>query len=134
MQYENLTVEEIQQQLEQIEQSRADLEEALEHRRQQGWYDIAQEVKDLVAERGYDLMDVLPLLTGRKRRAATPKKGKRHKRHYIHYVDPDNPENVYVRGVIPGWMKQKMLDQGYDPSSKDDRDAFKANFLHAADG
>jgi len=130
VQYENLTVEEIQQQLEQIEQSRTDLEKALEQRRQQAKHDIAQEIKDMIADRGYDLGDVLPLLTGRKRRAAAARKGDRH---YVRYIDPENPDNVYVRGVIPGWMKQKMLDQGYDPSSKGDREAFKANFLQAAD-
>jgi DNA-binding protein H-NS len=49
-------------------------------------------------------------------------------------VDPENAENVYSRGAIPGWMKQKMQDQGYDPSKKADRDAFKANYLRVKEG
>ena len=55
--------------------------------------------------------------------------GTRQSREYTRYVDPDNADNIYVRGVLPGWMKQKMQDQGYDPGSKSDREAFKANSL-----
>jgi DNA-binding protein H-NS len=33
--------------------------------------------------------------------------------------------------VLPGWMKAKMQEQGYDPNSKTDRVAFKTNVLKA---
>jgi DNA-binding protein H-NS len=134
VQYENLSEDELQQQLRQLEQSRADIERALEQRRQQLKYDLVQQIKDMILENGYEVAEIATLLTGRKRRAAAPAPAKRAVgRQYTRYVDPDNPDNVYVRGVIPGWMKQKMLDQGYDPSSKADRDQFKANSLHAVD-
>jgi DNA-binding protein H-NS len=126
VEFENLSLDEIQQQLEQIEQNRADLEKALEQRRQQAKHELAQHIKDLVAENGYDLAEIVGLLGTRKRRSTTKKSN----RQYTRYVDPENPDNVYVRGVIPGWMKQKMQEQGYDPSSKPDREAFKANYLH----
>ena len=45
------------------------------------------------------------------------------------YVDPENPERVYVRGVLPGWMKALMTEKGYDPKDKASREAFKANVL-----
>lgn len=125
---DNLSVDEIQEQLDDLAQSQADLEQALEQRQQQAKYDLAQEIKDLIQERGYDLSEIVGLLGARRRRTASAKKSG--SRQYTRYVDPDNSENVYVRGVIPGWMKQKMLDQGYDPSSKPDREAFKANSLH----
>jgi DNA-binding protein H-NS len=125
---DNLSVDEIQAQLDELAQSQADLEEALEQRQQQAKYDLAQEIKDLIQERGYDLSEIVGLLGARRRRSGTAKKAG--SRQYTKYVDPDNESNVYVRGVIPGWMKQKMLDQGYDPSSKPDREVFKANSLH----
>lgn len=133
MQLEGLTVEQIQEQLHQIDQSRADLERALEQRKQQEKYDVAQEVKDLIAQRGYALGEIVPLLTSRRRRAAaavaatTKKSG----RQYTRYVDPDNADNVYTRGVLPGWMKQKMMDNGFDPGSREDREKFKAEYLRA---
>ncbi len=125
---ENLSVDEIQQQLDDLAQSQADLEQALENRRQQVKYDLAQQIKDLIQEQGYDLSEIVSLLGARRKRGAGSKKGG--SRQYTRYVDPDNPDNVYVRGVIPGWMKQKMQDQGYDSGSKQDREAFKANSLN----
>ncbi|MCG6860279.1 MAG: H-NS histone family protein [Chromatiaceae bacterium] len=124
---ENLSVDEIQQQLDELAQNQADLEHALAQRQQQAKYDLAQEIKDLIQERGYEIADIVSLIGTRRRRSAGTKAGG--SRQYTKYVDPDDPENVYVRGVIPGWMKQKMQDQGYDPSSKQDREAFKANYL-----
>lgn len=125
---ENLSVDEIQQQLQELAQNQANLKQALEERQQQAKYDLAQQIKELIQEHGYDVADVVSLLGTRKKRAAVVKKGG--SRQYTRFVDPDNPENVYVRGVIPGWMKQKMQDQGYDPGSKPDREAFKANSLN----
>ena len=129
MEFENLSLDEIQQQLDQIEQNRADLEKALEQRRQQAKLDLAQHIKDLIAENGYELAEIASLLGTRKRRNVAKSGG----RQYTRYFDPENPENVYVRGVIPGWMKQKMQEQGYDPSARTDREAFKANYLQVSD-
>jgi DNA-binding protein H-NS len=128
VEYENLSVDEIQQQLESLERNRSDLEKALEQRRQQGKYELAQQIKDMIQERGYEVTEIVGLISGRKRRAVAPPR-KTAGRQYTKYVDPDNSGNIYVRGVIPGWMKQKMQEQGYDPSSKQDREAFKANSL-----
>jgi DNA-binding protein H-NS len=125
VEYENLSVEEIEQQLHAIDQDRADLEKALEKRRQEAKYELAQQIKEMIVEHGYDVADIAPLLGVRKRRAPSRKGG----RQYTRYVDPDDPNNVYSRGVIPGWMKQKMRDEGYDPANKSDREAFKANCL-----
>ena len=124
---ENLSVDEIQERLDELAQNQASLEYALAERQQQAKYDLAQEVKDLIQEKGYEVGEIVSLIGSRRKRSAGSKKSA--SRQYTRYVDPDNPENVYVRGVIPGWMKQKMQDQGYDPSSKQDREAFKANSL-----
>jgi DNA-binding protein H-NS len=129
---DNLTVQDIQARIREMDESRADLERVLEQRVQQAKYDCAQQVKDLIHEQGFSVADIVALLGGRRRKAPVAE-AKSTSRNYTRYVDPDNPSNVYVRGVIPGWMKQKMKDQGYDPSSKSDREAFKANCLHAQD-
>jgi DNA-binding protein H-NS len=128
--YENLSMEEIEDQLRMIAQSRADLEKALEEKRQHAKHELAQHIRELISEHGYDVSEIAPLVAVKKRRGASGKGGRR----YTRYVDPDDPGNVYSRGVIPGWMKQKMLDQGYDPSSKSDREAFKVNSLHVLEG
>lgn len=128
MEYTSLSVDEIRQQLAQIEQNKADLEVALERRRQEAKVQVAQQVRDLILNNGYELDEILPLVAVRKRRGQVAKKAAADNQ-YTRYADPQNPAHVYVRGVIPGWMKQRMQEQGYDPSSKQDREAFKANYL-----
>ena len=105
-----------------------------DRRKEQAKYELAQTIKDMIAEQGYALTDIVPLLGVRKRRGparsvAAPRRASAGNRQRTLYIDPDNAENVYSRGATPGWMKQKMQDQGYDPASKGDRDAFKANYL-----
>jgi DNA-binding protein H-NS len=126
---ENLSLEQIEQQLAKLAQDRLELENALEQRRQQGKYELAEQIKAMIAEQGYAVVDITSLLAGRKRRRAASKSGG--ERQYTAYRDPDDPSHVYVRGVIPGWMKAKMQEQGYDPGSKTDRETFKANVLKA---
>lgn len=132
MEYANLSVDEIQQQLDAIEQSKSELQHALAVRRQEAKHEVAQQVRDLITNNGYELNEIIPLIQSRRRRGAgAPKASTGSGREYTRYVDPENPENVYVRGVLPGWMKQKMQEQGYDPTVKADREAFKANYLQA---
>ena len=132
MEYAELSVEEIQQQLDAIEQSKSELQRALAVRRQEAKHEVAQQVRDLILSIGYELNEVIPLVQARRRRGASAAKATSTSgRDYTRYVDPENPDNVYVRGVLPGWMKQKMQEQGYDPTVKADREAFKANYLQA---
>ncbi len=129
MDYKSLSVEDLQQQLQQIEQSKVDLEKALTQRWHEAKSELAQEIRELIDSRGYDADEILSLVMPRRRRAGGgAKKGNRS---YTRYVDPENPNQVYTRGVLPGWMKEKMAAQGYDPSVKEDREAFKANYLQA---
>ena len=129
MAVENLSVEEIEQHLARLAQERLELENTLEQRRHQEKYALVEQIKAMIAEQGYAVADITSILTGRKRRGAVAKSGGA--RQYTAYRDPDDPSHVYTRGVLPGWMKAKMQEQGYDPNSKTDRVAFKTNVLTA---
>jgi DNA-binding protein H-NS len=48
---------------------------------------------------------------------------------YARYVDPDNSDHVYVRGVLPNWLKEKMEAKGFNPAAKADRDQFREKYL-----
>jgi DNA-binding protein H-NS len=134
VEYANLSVDEIQQQLAEIENSKAELKRALDVRRQEAKSEIAQQIRGLIAQYGYELEEILPLVEAKRRRTvAAVRRPSVGGRQYTRYVDPENADNVYVRGVLPGWMKQKMHEQGYDPSSKTDREAFKTNYLQAVE-
>jgi len=141
VEYANLSVDEIQQQLAEIKSSETELKRALEVRRQEAKSEIAQQIKDLIAQYGYELEEILPLVEAKRRRAgagagagAAVRRAPSGDRQYTRYVDPQNPENIYVRGVLPGWMKQKMQEQGYDPSVKAHRESFKSSYLQAIEG
>ena len=84
---------------------------------------------------GHDLEEITGQLLPRRRRAAGINKTRKSgSGDYIRYIDPDNPNNVYVRGVLPGWMKEKMTALGLDPSNREDREFFKANHLRVFPG
>lgn len=128
MEIQQLSVDEIREQLQQVEQSKADLEKALYHRWQSAKTELAQEIRELIDRHGYDAEEIMAMVMPRRRRGSGSAK-KSSERAYPRYVDPQNPENIYVRGVLPAWMKQKMTEQGYDPGVKQDREAFKTSYL-----
>ncbi len=124
---EELSVEELSERLMRIENDRAVLEQALEARREQAKHELAQEIRDLIEARGYTLDEILELLHGRRRRGT--QRNTTTSRVYPKYVDPDNPKNVYKRGVLPGWMKEKMAANNLDPSNLEHRKIFKEQYL-----
>lgn len=130
MEYANLSVEEIRRQLEEAESRKAELNRMLETRREQGKEEVIEQIRTLIESHGYDYDEILPLVRSKKKRG----KKSVSSREYTRYVDPENDSHVYVRGVLPGWMKDKMRAQGFDPSSKKDREAFKANSLRVLEG
>ena len=70
MEYASLSVDEIQQQLEEIEQSKAELQRALVTRRQEAKHGVVAQVRDLIAQHGYELDEIVPLIAARRRRGA----------------------------------------------------------------
>ncbi len=128
--FEQLSLDEIEERLTSLESDRAALETALEQKRQQSKTDLAQEVRDLILSRGYEIAEIIDQLTTKRRGAGRIRSG----RSYTRYVDPENPGNVYVRGVLPQWMKEQMAAQGLDPKEKADREAFKERYLNRMDG
>ena len=132
---------EIQQHLAAIEQQRVSALHALNQAKEQAKQDLAEVIKDMITERGYALDDIVPLLTAKRRRSSSRRQQAQESPvvaaptpQGAYYIDPENAANVYVKGAIPGWMKQKMLSQGLDPKNKTDRNSFKADYLQRVAG
>jgi len=142
VEFQELSVEEIRAQLQQVDQTKATLEKALLRRKHAARGDLIQQVRDLIIRNGYTVEEIVETLNTKRRRGMAadgtpaPKKANdgrgKGNRNYVTYVDPANEQNVYVRGVLPGWMKQKMKELGHDPSRKEDREKFKTGYLRAA--
>ena len=139
MTVETMSLEELLQHLADLEQQRTIAFHELEQRKQQGKYDVAQQVRDLIIGQGYTLEDILPLVTAKRRRSYTrrqqvsvpdPMPEAPAAPQGAYYVDPANPANTYVKGALPAWLKEKIIAQGLDPKSKEDRVRFKAEYLH----
>ncbi|MGQ9659860.1 MAG: H-NS histone family protein [Thermochromatium sp.] len=130
MDQSNLSIEEIQRQLEEATLKKAQLEKLLENKREEGKSAIVEQIRALILDNGYDPEEIMNLVLRRlhRRRKLVGD------RQYRRYVDPDNPDNVYSRGVLPAWMKEKMVEHGYDPSSRQDREAFKTKVLRLIEG
>jgi DNA-binding protein H-NS len=124
----DLSVEEIEERLVQIEADKHALEAALEKQRTAELARFAAEIRDQIRERGYSLDEVFGLLSNRGLRTL----GRRRAGFYPRYVDPQNPVNTYSRGPVPVWLREKMIAKGYDPQSKAQRDAFKSTHLEQA--
>ncbi len=134
MDYANLSVEEIKRQLEEAEDKKSELKKMLEVRRQEGKDDVVQQIKEIIFDNGYEIDEIISIIAPKRRRGPAAQRKPVSDRQYKRYVDPDDSSNIYVRGVLPGWMKQKMKSEGYDPSSKEDREAFKTNSLRVIEG
>jgi DNA-binding protein H-NS len=118
-----LSLEQLQKRLEELGTEWHLVEEAIEQKKEAGKNELAAEVRQKITDAGHDVADIVGLLQGRKRRTRSTSKS------YATYVDPDNAANTYVRGVLPGWMKEKMAAKGLDPASKEDRETFKQKHL-----
>ena len=135
MAFEDLSAEQLRDKLAQTENELAALARALEERHEAQKGEIALQVRTLIIDAGYDLDEILPLVPQKKARrprrgaATAPVAPTAPDPSFPGYVDPENPERVYVRGVLPGWMKALMTEKGYDPKDKASREAFKANVL-----
>ena len=121
-----LSAKALQDQIAEMEAERKRLEAALKQRLASEITDFAKEIAATIAERGYQVDEVVALL--RKGKRSAPRR--RGSGAYAHYVDPDNPENTYSRGPLPKWLTEKMIAAGFDPSDKTQREEFKANHLN----
>jgi DNA-binding protein H-NS len=122
---EDLSLDQIQEQLAQIEAEKKMLELALQKRRSVALADFVKDIRDQIVGRGYTVDEVFAQLRKGRRKASAAGRSAE----YPRYVDPDNPERGYTRGPLPAWLRQKMEAEGYDATDRAQREAFKSNYL-----
>lgn len=133
MSEENVTVEatlpEIVSELREIETRRAELEAAVAEAKKNALAGIVETIKKYITDNGYAVDEISALLSPAQKRKAPKPQAKKAAGPKITYTSMANPGNVYVRGVLPGWMKDEMVGMGFDPLNKADRDKFKAEHM-----
>jgi DNA-binding protein H-NS len=130
MEYQELSYEEARERLKILTKEQAVLSQIVDKRRSEAKHDFVRQLLEMIDDQGYELDEIIKLL--KKRRNTNKRKiPDKAEKKYIKYVDPENSEHIYVRGVLPKWMKRKMIEQGYDPARQEDRKAFKQHYLQA---
>ena len=121
----DISVDQIEEQLAQIQADKKALALELKRQRSVELADFAKDIRDQISGRGYSVDEVFAQLRKGRRKASAAGRSAE----YPRYVDPDNPERGYTRGPLPTWLRQKMEAEGYDATDKEQREAFKENYL-----
>lgn len=123
-----LTLNELQKELEKTEKRMFDLQAAIELKLEEDKTSLAEEIKQLIENRGYQQNDIVTLISPRRKAYAR----RTSRKSASVYVDPENPDNVYKgRGPLPRWVKEKMKQLGLDPANKEDRQRLLAEMLQS---
>jgi DNA-binding protein H-NS len=124
-----LTTEQLQQRLEQLTEEWNAVKAAMERREAKEKEELAQLVRKKIEAAGFAVDEIATLVRGR--RTGRRGSGLGGSGNYVDivWVDPGDAGNVYVRGPLPSWMREKMTAAGFDPAHKDHRDAFKQQHL-----
>lgn len=119
-------IQEIQSNISELEAQAEQLRVALRKKQEENQSVAIEHIKDFMRTNGLSADIVIAAIT-----PAKAKKGRKPGNvvSFPRYVDPSNPDRVYVRGVLPAWMKEAMVAAGLDPANKDDREQFKADHL-----
>lgn len=117
---------ELHEQLKSLEEQKAEIARALQAKRNDRKKELVAEFKARLKEEGFDFDEV----------CGSPGKGRSRRsgaRNYPVYVAKDDADCVYVRGPLPGWMKDKMSALGLNPAAKADRDRYKTDYMVVKD-
>lgn len=120
--FETMSLEDLQRRRLELEQQQAELDRLFRQRHREARQDFLREIRELIHDRGYAIEEIAEQLVGRRRRSEGLNEGRR-------YIDPDNADNYYKRGPMPPWLRDKMIENGFNPESRSQRETFKAKHL-----
>ena len=93
---------------------------------------VVEGIKTYIYDNGFSLDEVLPLLAptskGKAKKSGKPR-APRTEGPRVTFTSRLNSEHVYVRGVLPAWLKEEMIATGFDPENKESRDKYKAQHM-----
>jgi DNA-binding protein H-NS len=123
---EEMEYTELRARLESLEAEQKEVERVLASKRDQRKAEFVNEIKEKCINEGFSNEEIADALAGG-RRGSRRSSGNRS---YPRYVDNADPKNVYVRGPLPNWMKERMASVGLDSSNKADRERYKQEYMH----
>ncbi len=93
---------------------------------------VVDGIKTYIYDNGFTLDEVLPLLApaskGKTKKSGKPR-APRTEGPRVTFTSKKDPSLVYVRGVLPAWLKTEITMAGLNPDRKGDRDKYKAEHM-----
>jgi DNA-binding protein H-NS len=129
---ETLALPDVISELRAIEARKAELETLAAEAKKTNLPLIVDGIKSYISDNGFTLDEVLPLLTPnvkRQRSKSTKAKTTRNEGPRPVFTSKLDAANVYVRGVLPAWLRKEMVDAGFNPDDKASRDKYKAEHM-----
>lgn len=139
---EDMPLTDIVAKLAKLNENKAGLEAALAAAKIASRDKVVEDVKGLIASNGFTTDEILPLLmpktAGKKRTRKAQAEGgaaaSASEANYPTHALNSDPTKTYIRGVLPGWMKDAMVAAGLDPKQGADRAKFKTEQMHQVEG
>lgn len=118
---------ELKAKLQALEAQQKEVERALASKRDKRKAELVAEFKEQATAEGFTIAEIADAFAGRRgsRRSASAQ------RSYPRYVDQADSSLIYVRGPLPGWMKERMSAVGLNPANKEDRERYKQQYMRA---
>ena len=98
------------------------LERKIEADRPRLMAEYVESIRSHCAMRDWPIAEVCAML----KLSAEKPDGRKAVRHYVHTEDSSK---VYRGRVLPKWMRADMEEKGFDPASKEDRDAYRSGYM-----
>lgn len=133
--YDEMSPEQIAEHIAENKARVAALEQAMESKRASVVDALLTHVRNQAALYGLDLAKIAAGLAPPVTVVDAPKKRRKSSEDREPaklYVLSSDPSKTYSRGKMPTWMHQSMLEAGYDPANKEDRDRFKSEQMSLA--
>jgi hypothetical protein len=90
----------------------AALEQAVEVRRKAAKRELVESIRGWISQYGMTVEEIVAELVVEKQEAGG-------------FIDEACPGQHYSRGPFPKWMRDRMVELGFDPANKADRRAYK---------
>jgi DNA-binding protein H-NS len=107
----------------------AELKAALANAEQTARVNLAESIKQQIAEHGFTLESIMSLLQPVKAKRAKPSENPQRLSVVKNVITDPETGKVYTKGPLPGWLKDRMVNAGLDPDNKADRVKYRESLM-----
>jgi DNA-binding protein H-NS len=115
----------LKQELAEAEAKAKDLEKELAAVRMEARNSLVSNILTSIADHGFDRDEIIELLGKKPKGKAKAKAASTGQR----FHDPQVPGQFYVKGALPAWMKQRMVELEMDPNDALHRKHYREHYL-----